>query len=118
MSSGVCIFVCPSSLAEIVVREALKVLGERAKAVVLERLGESRPECLEGHSKVFLIDACSKNCAKETAEKLGLRYDVYINLEEELGASKCYENPDVSVVDDIGIAAARVVKEVEGALGN
>ena len=118
MSTAVCIFVCSNSLAEIVVREALKVLGERAKAVVLERLGESQPECLEGRSKVLLIDACSKDCAKETAEKLGIRYDEYINLDEELGASQCYEHPDVNVVEDIGLAAARIVKEVEGMLGS
>jgi uncharacterized metal-binding protein len=37
---------------------------------------------------LIVIDGCHQQCAKKIADKLGLRYDAYVNLEYDLGIEK------------------------------
>ena len=116
---SVCLVTCNDSLSELIAREVLKKLEEVA-VCTLKALEDGLPkavETLKGSTYVILLDSCSPGCAKETAEKLGVRYDEYVNLEEELEAKvPCYEKPSVEVVDDVGLAVIRLVEEIRGVL--
>ena len=112
---NVCLLTCDNSLSELIAREVLKKLKGVA-VCTLKAIEDNLPEAvetLEGSTYVILLDSCSPGCAKETAEKLGVRYDEYVNLEEELGVKvPCYEKPSVEVVDDVGLAVIRLVEEI------
>ncbi len=38
--------------------------------------------------KIIVIDGCRRKCVKNLLEKIGIRIDLYINIEEELGIRK------------------------------
>lgn len=56
---------------------------------------------------LLIIDGCSNSCAKKIAEKSGLSYDNYFNLENDLGIQKSgpfstleYSSEDVNNVKE------------------
>lgn len=56
---------------------------------------------------LLIIDGCSNSCAKKIAEKSGLSYDIYFNLENDLGIQKSgpfstleYSSEDVNNVKE------------------
>ncbi|ASJ08722.1 hypothetical protein A3L11_05560 [Thermococcus siculi] len=112
----VCLITCGESLSELIAVEALKELGDAAVLCPLTAITRGVPEVIERMKAaryVVLIDSCSLRCAKKTADELGIHYDEYINLEEELNIkTPCYENPSVEAVDDIGLGATHLVERI------
>lgn len=37
---------------------------------------------------IVVVDGCKNSCAKNVAEKLGLKYDAYLNIEKDIGIKK------------------------------
>lgn len=118
----VCLVTCGESLSELIAVEVLKEFGDDVGLCPLAAITRGVPEVAERMKTaryVLLIDSCSLGCAKKTADELGIRYDEYVNLEEELGIkTPCYENPSVEVIDDVGLAAARLIERVQELLGS
>jgi|GEM_PF-1906252 len=116
----VCLVTCGESLSELIALEALKKLGDNVVLCPLTAITRGVPEVVErikNAKYVILLDSCSLKCAKKTADELGIRYDEYINLEEELNMrTPCYETPSVEVVDDIGLAATHLIERIEEVL--
>jgi len=116
----VCLVTCGESLSELIALEALKELGDSVGLCPLTAITRGVPEVIgriKNAKHIILLDSCSLRCAKKTADELGIRYDEYINLEEELNMrTPCYETPSVEVVDDIGLAATHLIERIEEVL--
>ncbi|AMQ19392.1 hypothetical protein A0127_09585 [Thermococcus peptonophilus] len=119
-TSKLCIIVCANSLSELVVREALKELGNDVALCPLsmDATGvENVKDAITKAKYVMVVDSCSDECGKKRAEALRIHYDEHLNLEEELGIKMpCYRNPAIEVVDDVGLAAAHLVERVKEVL--
>ena len=37
---------------------------------------------------IVVVDGCKNSCAKKVLEKLGLKYDAYLNIEKDIGIKK------------------------------
>lgn len=37
---------------------------------------------------IVVVDGCKNSCARNVAEKLGLKYDAYLNIEKDIGIKK------------------------------
>ena len=115
----VCLITCDDSISEMIAGEVLKELDGIA-VCTLKNLEDGLPEAVKAvkdSAYIILLDSCSSGCAKETAEKLGVRYDEYINLGDELGTKvPCYKNPSVEIVDDVGLAVLRLVERIKKVL--
>jgi uncharacterized metal-binding protein len=108
------IIVCKDSLSELVAREALK---EFNSDIALYPLSSDAMDVKKNARYVLVVDACSDECGKKRAETLGIYYDEYLNLEKELGIKMpCSKKPSVDVVDDVGLAAARLVERIKEVL--
>ncbi|BAA29983.1 putative zinc-binding protein [Pyrococcus horikoshii] len=110
----VCIVVCEDSISELVVREALKELSDYVVLCPLGTENKGTSEIIKRAKYVMVVDSCSDKCGKKRAETLGIQYNEYLNLEEELGIKMpCLKNPSVDVIDDIGLAAVHLVERVK-----
>ncbi|MBP1912161.1 putative zinc-binding protein [Thermococcus stetteri] len=112
----VCIIVCGDSLSELVVGEALRELGNNVALCPISAVAtgvEGIKENMKKARYVVVVDSCSEKCAKKLTEALGIEYDEYLNLEEELGVkAPCYKNPSVELVDDVGLAATHLIERI------
>jgi predicted AAA+ superfamily ATPase len=99
----VCLIIREGMLSELIANEVLKVLREEVRVCRL-------PNEIPKSPNTILVDVCSEGCARETAKRLGVEYQVYINLEEELGQSLHYGKSSPKVLDDVGLRAMRLIE--------
>lgn len=61
---------------------------------------------------LVVIDGCKNSCAKKIAEKLGLSYNAYLNLEQDLNIKKLGPFTTLHYSDDDVNKVKRAIEEI------
>ena len=74
----------------------------------------------EGIKQLVVVDGCKNSCAMKVADEIGLWYEFYVNVEENVGIKKLgsfstleFSQEEVEVVKEVILAVIKDIKRME-----
>ncbi|MBO8183530.1 MAG: hypothetical protein H0Z28_12215 [Archaeoglobus sp.] len=75
---------------------------------------------VEGIKQLVVVDGCKNSCAMKVADEIGLWYESYANVEENVGIKKLgpfstheFSQEEVKVVKEVILAVIKDIKRME-----